>query len=153
VVEAQVHRVGAQPVAGARFVAAFAEQAQRAEGRGSELEGVNENGFEGAARLALQSGAGEQPFKAGRAQLAEGELVGRLGPDQFGDKQGEMHIWLKGGGLASLPSAPNLTGSNAQKIRLRSKFGSGRSRDFRKTGMALSNRKHWQHNATWLEEQ
>ena len=75
----------------ARFVAAFAEQAQGAAGRGGEAEAVGKNRFKGAARLAFQAGTGEQPFEAGRAQLAEGELVGRLGPDQFGDKQGEMH--------------------------------------------------------------
>jgi hypothetical protein len=142
-----VHRVGAQPVAVARFIIPFAKEAQGAAGRGFQAETAGQCSFVGLARKALEGGAGEQPFKAGRGELAEGELVSRFGPDQFGEKQGEMHIWLKGGGLASLPSARNLTGSNVQEIRLRPKIGSGRLRYFWKTGSALNNCKHWLHNA------
>ncbi len=115
-VEAQVHRVGAQPVAVARFVAAFAEQAQGAAGRGFQAEAASQCSFVGLARKALKGGAGEQPLKAGRAELAEGELVGRLGPDQFGDKQGEMHICNQESGFISLPLPANPTGSNIQKF-------------------------------------
>jgi hypothetical protein len=53
-VKAQVHRVGAQPVAGARLVAALAEQAQGAEGAGGDPEAAGEDGFEGRARPACR---------------------------------------------------------------------------------------------------
>ena len=91
VVKAQVDRVGAQPVAGARFVAAFAEQTQGGEGAGGDAEAVGQHAFERMQGATLKAGAGEQPFETRCRELAEGELVGRLGPDQFGDKQGEMH--------------------------------------------------------------
>ncbi len=90
-VEAQVHRVGAQPVAGARRFVALAEQAQRGAGRGGKAAGGGQRGLEGAARMPLAAGAGRQPAEAGRGEAAERALVGRFGPDQFGDEQGEVH--------------------------------------------------------------
>ena len=90
-VQAQVYRVGAQPVAAAGFLAAFAEQAQGAERGVGRAETGGQYLFERAARAALVAGAGEQPFETRRGEFSKGELVGRFRPDQFGDKQGQMH--------------------------------------------------------------
>jgi hypothetical protein len=54
-------------------------------------EAIGERHFEGAAWPPFAGGMGEQPFEAGGGEFAEGELVGRFGPEQFGNKQGEMH--------------------------------------------------------------
>jgi len=90
-VEAQVHRVGAQPVAAARILAAFAEQAQGAERGIAHAETVGQYLLERTARAALMAGTRQQPFQTRRGKISKSELVGRFRPDQFGDKQGQMH--------------------------------------------------------------
>ena len=90
-VETQVHRVGTQPVAAAGLFKAFAEQAQGAEGRGGQAEAVRQGRFEGTAGAALAAGTRQQPFQTWRGKISEDMLVGRFRPDQFGDKQGQMH--------------------------------------------------------------
>ena len=92
VVKAQVHGVGAQPVAVIDLLSSrFAEQAQSAKRGIIQPEMVGQCVFESPARLARQFGMGSQPFKAGGHQFPEGQLVVRFGPDQFGEKQGEAH--------------------------------------------------------------
>ncbi len=98
-VEAQVHRVGTQPVAFAGgFADRLAEQAQRAEGGVVQVELPGERRFEGHLVLPCEAGTGGQPFETGQAELAERQLVVRFGPDQFRDEQGEAHGSKRGDG-------------------------------------------------------
>ena len=41
--------------------------------------------------MALAAGTRQQPFQTWRGKISEDMLVGRFRPDQFGDKQGQMH--------------------------------------------------------------
>ena len=70
---------------------AFTKQAQGAERGWGEAKAVSQRVLEGAARLLFATGVGNQPFKAGGGELAKGELVGRFGPDEFGDEQSQAH--------------------------------------------------------------
>jgi hypothetical protein len=96
-VKAQVYRVGTKPVTTAGGVIALTEQTQGAKRCLVEVEALGERCFKGEPGLALAVGMAEQPFKAGGSKLAKGELVGRFGPDKFGDEQSQAH-----GGLVKL---------------------------------------------------
>ena len=101
--EAQMYRVGAQPVPIRRRAGRLAKQAQGAEGRILKSKALSENGFKRAPWALIKQGMGKQPFEAGCGKLAKGELVGRFGPDQFGDEKGELHwalAWSRKGGAA-----------------------------------------------------
>ena len=78
-------------MAGACLCFAIAQQAQGAEWCLAQAAGCSENGFKRAAWALFQLAMAKQPFEAGGGEFPEGELVGRFGPEQFGNKQGQMH--------------------------------------------------------------
>ena len=91
VMEAQVHRVGTEPVAVACSDIAFTKQAEGPEWCRIQPEFAGEHVFKNATGAARQAATGEQGFQSGCGEFAKGELVSRLGPDQFGNKQSETH--------------------------------------------------------------
>ena len=81
-------------MAAAGVVVTFTEQAQGAErGRDkakAKAKAVSQRAFKRVARLLVAGGVGQQPFKAGSAEFAKGELVGRFGPDELGRRSGKV---------------------------------------------------------------
>ena len=75
----------------AGVVVTFAKQAQGAERSLVEAKAVSQRTFKRVARLLFAGSVGNQPFKAGSAELAKGELVGRLWPDEFRAAQSQAH--------------------------------------------------------------
>jgi hypothetical protein len=109
-VQAQMHRVGAQPAGvcgGRRRVLAEYPQGRVGDVAG-EPEGIGERGFDRLRRPPVELAACDQRTQARARQGVEGITVIRLGPDQFGDNEGDLHTSLGGvdsGGGASRASA------------------------------------------------
>ena len=64
----------------------FAEQAQRAVRGVGLTEHFGKRLLKRLARIAQHGAVGVQPLETGGGELAEGQRVGRFGPDQFGNE-------------------------------------------------------------------
>ena len=67
------------------------QQAQCPQRGRRQAKAVGQCRFKCLTGPVLLAGVGEQPLKAGSGELAEGELVGRFGPDKFGYEQSQAH--------------------------------------------------------------
>jgi hypothetical protein len=92
-VQAQMHRVGAQPAGlGRRWGGVFAEDAESGVGRMlAQAEAVAEGRFERLRRTVAAPAARDQRVQARAGEGVEAFAVVGFGPDEFGNNQGELH--------------------------------------------------------------